>query len=140
MAKDGKEALKIFSEQDFDLVITDLGMPGMSGWELTKQIKQRKSEIPVVIITGWGTQLSAEDMKKNKVDLILSKPFILDQVKQIIDSLFAARGFNGENIDDLSDVIADAIAQSLSIFMTQVKVAPGIPVSPAATVGPGNLI
>ena len=62
------------------------------------------------------------------------------QVKQIIDSLFAARGFNGENIDDLSDVIADAIAQSLSIFMTQVKVAPGIPVSPAATVGPGNLI
>lgn len=89
LAKDGKEALKIFSEQNFDIVITDLGMPGMSGWELTKQIKQRKSEIPVVIITGWGAQLSAEDMKKNKVDLILSKPFNLDQVKQIIETVGA---------------------------------------------------
>ena len=87
LAKDGKEALKIFSEQDFDIVITDLGMPGMSGWELTKQIKQRKPEIPVVIITGWGSQLSVEDLKKNKVDLILSKPFNLDQVKQMIETV-----------------------------------------------------
>ena len=89
LAKDGKEALEIFSEQKFDIVITDLGMPEMSGWELTKQIKQRKSEIPVVIITGWGAQLSVEDMKKNKVDLILSKPFNLDQVKQTIERVGA---------------------------------------------------
>lgn len=89
LAKDGKEALKIFSEQDFDIVITDLGMPGMSGWELTDQIKQRKPEIPVVIITGWGAQLSAGDLKENKVDMILSKPFSLDRVKQMLETLRA---------------------------------------------------
>lgn len=89
LAKDGEEALKIFSEQDFDMVITDLGMPGMSGWEVNKQIKQKKPEIPVVIITGWGAQLSAEELKKNNVDRILSKPFNLDKFKQMIETVGA---------------------------------------------------
>ena len=89
LAKDGKEALEIFCEQDFDLVITDLGMPGMSGWELSKCIKQRKPEIPVVIITGWGAQLEAENLKENKVESILTKPFNLDQVKQMIETVGA---------------------------------------------------
>lgn len=89
LAKDGEEALRIFSEQDFNLIITDLGMPGMSGWELTRHIKQRKPEIPVVVITGWGAQLNSEDLKENKVELILSKPFNLDQVKQVIEKVGA---------------------------------------------------
>lgn len=87
LAKDGKEALKLFSEQDFDLVITDLGMPGMSGWQLSKHIKQGKPKTPIIIITGWGAQLSDEDLTNNDVELILSKPFHLDQVKQAIDTV-----------------------------------------------------
>ncbi len=87
LAKDGKEALELFSEQDFDLVITDLGMPGMSGWTLSKHIKQRKPETPIIIITGWGAQLSDEDWKKNEVEFLLSKPFHLDQVKHAIDTV-----------------------------------------------------
>ena len=89
LAKDGEEALKIFSEQDFDMVISDLGMPGMSGWEVNKQIKQKKPEIPVVIITGWGAQLSPEELKKNNVNWILSKPFNLDKFKQMIETVGA---------------------------------------------------
>ena len=87
LAKDGKEALELFSEQEFDLVITDLGMPGMSGWQLSKHIKQGKPETPIIIITGWGAQLSDEDLTNNDVELILSKPFHLDQVKQAIDTV-----------------------------------------------------
>jgi DNA-binding NtrC family response regulator len=87
LAKDGNEALKLFSEQDFDLVITDLGMPGMSGWQLSKHVKQRKPETPIIIITGWGAQLSDKDLTNNDVELILSKPFHLDQVKQAIDTV-----------------------------------------------------
>lgn len=89
LAKDGEEALKIFSEQDFDMVISDLGMPGMSGWEVNKQIKQKKPEIPVVIITGWGAQLSPEELKKNNVNGLLSKPFNLDKFKQMIETVGA---------------------------------------------------
>ena len=62
------------------------------------------------------------------------------QLKPIIDGLFKTKGFNGERIDELSDVIADALAQSLTLFSSQVKVAPGIPTSTGATIGPGNLI
>ncbi len=87
LAEDGMEALKLFSEQDFDLVITDLGMPGMSGWKLSEQIKERKPEIPIMIITGWGAQLSDEDLRNNDVELVLSKPFHLDQVKQAIHTV-----------------------------------------------------
>jgi CheY-like chemotaxis protein len=87
LAKDGEEALKLFSEQEFDLVITDLGMPGMSGWKLSKHIKQRKPETPIIIITGWGAQLSDEDLRRNEVELLLSKPFHLDQVKEAIDTV-----------------------------------------------------
>ncbi len=100
LAKDGEEALKIFSNQDFDMVITDLGMPGMSGWELSRHIKQKKPEIPVVIITGWGAQLSPEDLKENKVELVLSKPFNLDQVKQITEGI-GAKLLSQERRDDI---------------------------------------
>jgi CheY-like chemotaxis protein len=89
LTKDGKEALEIFCEQDFDIVITDLGMPGMSGWELSKSIKQKNPEIPIGIITGWGAQLGVEELKKNKVEWILSKPFNLDQFKQMIETVGA---------------------------------------------------
>jgi CheY-like chemotaxis protein len=97
LAKDGKEAFEIFCKQDFDIVISDLGMPGMSGWELSKSIKQKNAEIPVVIITGWGTQLGAEELKKNKVEWILSKPFNLDQFKQMIETVGARIALPGES-------------------------------------------
>jgi hypothetical protein len=70
------------------------------------------------------------------------------QIKPITDEAFAMTGFTGSNIGDLSDVIADSISQSLSLFLAQGKVMPGIPAVvaplPAApvgsTVGPGNLM
>jgi hypothetical protein len=61
------------------------------------------------------------------------------QLKPIVDGLFAGKQFTGENISDLSDVIAEAIAQCLNMFMLQVKVAPGIPAPPPSgpTAAPG---
>lgn len=62
------------------------------------------------------------------------------QIKPFIDALFVAKGFTGKNIYDLSDVIADSLAQSMTMFRMQVLVMPGIPTSPVATVGPGKLM
>ncbi len=63
------------------------------------------------------------------------------QLKSTVDGLFASKQFTGENVTDLSDVIADAVAQSLSMFLLQVKVVPGIPAPPPAgpTAAPGLL-
>lgn len=64
------------------------------------------------------------------------------QLKPIVDGLFMAKNFTGENISDLSDVLAEAIAQGLNMFMLQVKVVPGIPAPPPAgpTAAPGFLM
>lgn len=83
LASSGEEALKLFYEQEFDLVMTDLGMPGISGWEVNRRIKQTHPQKPVVIITGWGAQLSEEEKKNNQVDLVLDKPFNLDRIVEI---------------------------------------------------------
>lgn len=83
-ASSGEEGLKIFHKGGIDLVFTDLGMPGMSGWEVAKSIKAKDSSIPVVLITGWGVQVDDEEVKKSGVDLLISKPFKFDQVLNIV--------------------------------------------------------
>ena len=54
LAENGNEALKLFDAGSFHALFTDLGMPGMSGWELARAIRERSSQIPLAVITGWG--------------------------------------------------------------------------------------
>lgn len=63
-------------------------------------------------------------------------------IKPIIEGAFAAKGFTGENVSDLAEIIAEGIAQGLDMFAKQVMVAPGIPAPPPAgpTAAPGSLI
>ena len=83
-ASDGDEGIERFKKQPFDLVFTDLGMPKLSGWEVGKALKELNPKIPVVMITGWGMELSREKMSQNGIDLMISKPFNFDQVTQLI--------------------------------------------------------
>jgi YesN/AraC family two-component response regulator len=50
----GEHGLRLFQEKGFDLVLTDLGMPSLSGWEVCKAIKKMSPGTPVGMITGWG--------------------------------------------------------------------------------------
>src|SRR5689334_14294514 len=60
LAVDGEQGLLLFETKEFDLVITDIGLPGMSGIDLCKQIKNHssKSDIPVVLLTSLGDPLN----------------------------------------------------------------------------------
>lgn len=80
LAGNGEEALEVFYREEFDLVFTDLGMPGISGWEVNRRIKESHPDKPVIIISGWGAQLSEEEIKRNKADYVIPKPFQLDQI------------------------------------------------------------
>jgi CheY-like chemotaxis protein len=51
-ASDGAEALALFDRNRYDIVLTDLLMPGMSGWEVLASVRQRAPRMPVIIITG----------------------------------------------------------------------------------------
>ena len=88
-AEDGEQALAVFDAavdagEPFDLVMTDLGMPGMSGWDVVEAIKQRSPETPVVLITGWGDQLDAQKMKVSRVDSVIAKPFKAEDIRRTL--------------------------------------------------------
>jgi len=85
LAGNGEEALEVFYREEFDLVFTDLGMPGISGWEVNRRIKESHPDKPVIIISGWGAQLSEEEIKKNKADHVIPKPFRLDQIVSVAE-------------------------------------------------------
>jgi len=71
----GAVAVALFEQGDYDLVITDLGMPDISGWEVAKAVKEKSPRTPVVLITGWGVQLDGEEMSRSGVDGVIAKPF-----------------------------------------------------------------
>jgi PAS domain S-box-containing protein len=83
-ASSGKEGLDLFNKGGIDLVFTDLGMPGMSGWEVAKSIKAIDCAVPVALITGWGFQIDDEKMKESGADLVLNKPFKIEQVLDLV--------------------------------------------------------
>jgi PAS domain S-box-containing protein len=80
VAKDGEEGIRLFNEQAFDIVLTDLGMPGMSGWDVCRAIKKMNPRTPVGMITGWGMEIGEERMKEVELDFLISKPFDSNQI------------------------------------------------------------
>lgn len=84
-AKSGSEGLELFAAGEYDIVLTDMGMEGMSGWELARQIKKRSPTTPVTLITGWGSQINEKETYLHGVDFIISKPFMIDEVKEIVN-------------------------------------------------------
>ncbi len=83
-ASDGIEALQIFKKEYFDLVLTDLGMPAMSGWEVASTIKKMAPDVIVVIISGWGSELDDRELEKSGVDMVVSKPFRVGQILNLV--------------------------------------------------------
>ena len=73
----------------FDLVLTDLGMPGLGGWEVARAVKQRHPGMPVGLITGWGDSIDAADAARRGVDFLLAKPF---QMRDLHEALARVLG------------------------------------------------
>ena len=85
--EDGKSALKEFEVNDFEMMITDLGMPGMSGLELSGIVHEQKPALPIAMITGWGTQLNKDEVALKGVRAVVPKPFHLKEIKALISEL-----------------------------------------------------
>ena len=83
-ASNGKDALKLFEQSKFDLVITDFAMPSMKGDELAAAIKARVPGQPVVMITAYAEMLQASGNPLTGVDFVISKPFLLENLREAI--------------------------------------------------------
>ena len=83
-ASNGKEALAMFEVGKFDLVITDFAMPNMKGDELAATIKARSPKQPVVMITAYAEMLASSGTPLPGVDFVISKPFLLENLREAI--------------------------------------------------------
>ena len=84
-AESGPEALDHYDEDVFDLVITDLSMPEMSGRELAHHIRKRNQKQPILLLTGDTDASDGNEM----VDAIVGKPFKLDELEQTIQQVLS---------------------------------------------------
>jgi CheY-like chemotaxis protein len=83
-ASNGKEALALLERSQFDLVITDFQMPTMKGDELAAAIKARNPKQPIVMITAYAEMLHASGNPLSGVDYVISKPFLLENLREAI--------------------------------------------------------
>ena len=85
-AEGGAEALKLMETNHYDLMVTDLGMPLMSGYQLIEKIRNiyPNIDMKIVIASGWGDNISNEQKKALGVASVLSKPFASDSINNII--------------------------------------------------------
>jgi CheY-like chemotaxis protein len=88
-ASSGTQALNLFLRSSFALVLTDLEMPGMDGWNLASRIKDRSPDIPVVAMTGQPKEDVMERIKGNSFNAAIFKPFRLEQLLEMIEKLVA---------------------------------------------------
>jgi len=80
----GEEGLEVFSREGFDVVITDLGMAEMNGYEFVRRLRGMGSNVPVVLSTGWGEQINEEELRARGIDAVITKPF---QIGTLLDTV-----------------------------------------------------
>lgn len=86
---DPRAAIHQLEHEQFDVVITDLGMPTLSGWEVAAAVKQHSPTTRVVLATGWGGDLEEEHLRRASVDAVLAKPYSFSQLRQVVHRLLA---------------------------------------------------
>jgi len=91
LAVNGVEALSLFVERSFDLVLTDLEMPIMDGWDLTHCIKERSPSTPVVWMTGADREAVLKKAERGPVDSVLFKPFRVEDFQSTVRGALAFR-------------------------------------------------
>jgi signal transduction histidine kinase len=87
LAGGGREALRSFEQGDYDLVITDLGMPEVNGWEVARAIKTMRASMPVLLLTGWA---DAVDAQAGRVDAVIKKPFDMTTLAAAVSAALRA--------------------------------------------------
>jgi CheY-like chemotaxis protein len=91
LAPGSREALSLFEVNQFDGIFTDVGMPGMSGWELAHAIRQRNETIPIAVITGWGEAVGSDEQAEARVDWVVTKPFRAERISELAEEICKRR-------------------------------------------------
>lgn len=103
-AADGKEAIKVLTDEWIDLVLTDINMPNMNGLELISMMKKDEilQSIPVVMVTTEGSEKRVQESMKMGASGYIKKPFMPEEIKQTLSTIMGEdedgqRDFNEDN-------------------------------------------
>ncbi|MGB2804322.1 MAG: ATP-binding protein [Candidatus Zixiibacteriota bacterium] len=99
VADDGSKAISLLEKHPFDVVITDLGMRGVTGWDVASAAKRINSKLPVIILTGWVNSALGKDAEKPAVDMVLSKPTKRDELTRAIARVVSQKARSPEESD-----------------------------------------
>jgi CheY-like chemotaxis protein len=91
LAGNGAEALAVFQESYFDLVLSDFQMPVMDGFSLAGHIKARSPGTPVILMTGSDKETVRQKMEKGPADFVIFKPFKLEDLQRTVLGALASR-------------------------------------------------
>jgi CheY-like chemotaxis protein len=83
LAGGGQEALACLARDPFDLVITDLGMPDVNGWDVARAVKSGRRGLPVLLLTGWADAVEAG---VGRVDAVIKKPFDMTKLAAAVSA------------------------------------------------------
>lgn len=94
VARNASEGLSRVRGEPLDLVFTDLSMPGMTGWELAREVREAAPGLPVILVSGFAVEVSPEELQASGVHSVLAKPI---NIGEVIDaaSAFRPRGEPG---------------------------------------------
>lgn len=98
-ASDGQEGLSLFSPGNFDLVITDFKMPGISGIEVLRQIRSLDPDVPVLVITAFGTMETAVEAMREGACYFIVKPFDREHLLLAVEKIVRRRSLCEEARD-----------------------------------------
>jgi signal transduction histidine kinase/putative methionine-R-sulfoxide reductase with GAF domain/ActR/RegA family two-component response regulator len=90
-APDEVSALQMLNRKNYDMVITDLGMPNISGWELADAIYASHPDVKVVMDTGWGAHLEPGKLSLHHVNSLISKPFKIDEILAVVEKVMICK-------------------------------------------------
>lgn len=103
-AEDGKHGFKLFKETNPDIVIADVKMPGISGIEVTRKIKELTGNTDVLIMTGYGTEDLVIEALRAGASNYIKKPIVLNELYNLLDDIVIKR-VNKTRSEVIKDVV-----------------------------------
>jgi CheY-like chemotaxis protein len=83
-AADGRQALDLYRPGAFGVVMLDLAMPGFSGLDLARALRQRDAAVAIVLMTGWGSKAAGRQIDGDLIDLVVAKPLDLEKIRELV--------------------------------------------------------
>lgn len=117
-AQSGEEGLSKALNQDFDLVVTDLKMPGIGGMEVLTRLRKSRPDTTVIIFTGYASVDTAREALKNGAFDYIPKPFTPEEIREVIKNALEARAGKQRTMLDLMAIVSHELKSPVSALHT----------------------